>query len=101
MLEKAPNKICKELINSLNNENYLYYIKTRNIIFYDIELQKKLVQNSKKIIIKINDKDPFDYIEEFTFNIYKNKHTQYTINFRQICGGVLGKYPFNSNILII
>ena len=23
ILEKAPNKICKELINSLNNENYL------------------------------------------------------------------------------
>ena len=33
ILEKASNKICKELINSLNNEKYLYYIETRNIFF--------------------------------------------------------------------
>ena len=81
-----------------NGKNYLEYIVKQNLIgFYDKELQKKINQNSNKKIIKINEKDPFDYIEQFAGNIYKNKHAQYTINLKQICVGVMGKYPFNNN----
>ena len=79
-----------------NEKYYLYYLVTGNYIFYDKDLQNKIILGHKKIIIKINDKDPFDYIEEFAGNIYKNKHAQYTLNFMQVCGGKLGKYPFNS-----
>ena len=82
-----------------NGINYLYYVLNGNMNFYDNQTQQNVFANKDKKIKKINNKDPFDYIEEFTGNIYKNKHAQYTINFRQVCGGYLGKYPFNSSTL--
>ena len=81
-------------IKNENNSFYLYYTINNRIGFYKDNLKNKIIENSNKIIESINEKNPFDYIENFGKNVYKSRHAQYNLKFSQITLGNLARHPF-------
>ena len=81
-----------------NNINYLFLdINPDN--YLNIPFDKKLISNIKKNkkykIIKINEQDPYDYIQNFGKKIFKSDHAQYTYNINKyIRYGNFSDYPF-------
>jgi hypothetical protein len=86
-----------------NNINYLFLdINPDN--YLNIPFDKKLISNIKKNkkykIIKINEQDPYDYIQNFGKKIFKSDHAQYTYNINKyIRYGNFSDYPFLKNDL--
>ena len=87
------HKNINYLFLDINTDNYL------NIPF-DNKLISNINKNKKYKIIKINEQDPFDYIENFGKKIFKSEHAQYTYNINKYirCGN-FSDYPFLKNDL--
>ena len=87
------HKNINYLFLDINTDNYL------NIPF-DNKLISNINKNKKYKIVKINEQDPFDYIENFGKKIFKSEHAQYTYNINKYirCGN-FSDYPFLKNDL--
>ena len=67
--------------------------------FFPQELIDQINEFKNYLIIKINGKEPFDYIQNFGMQILKDKHAQFTYNFKIFNANKFDIYPFSKEDL--
>ncbi len=78
----------KYILKTKNNKNYLYI--SNNTIdcnsHYSNEICNKFSQNKDKYIKTINNKNPFDFIEQFgRYQRLKSSHANFIFNYETFC----------------
>ena len=75
----------KFVIKKYNGEQRVFIAKNEYFNLFDENIQKSVNSNLNIPLKKINDIDPFDYIQNFNkFSLTKNPHAQFTYNMRII-----------------
>ena len=75
----------KFVIKKYNGEQRVFIAKNKFFNLFDENIQKLVNSNLNIPLKKINDIDPFDYIQNFNkFSLTKNPHAQFTYNMRII-----------------
>jgi hypothetical protein len=83
-----------------NNSNKLYAEPLEmSKKFFPQELIEQINEFKNYSIIKINEKEPFDYIQNFGMQILKDKHAQFTYNFKIFNANKFDIYPFSKEDL--
>jgi hypothetical protein len=83
-----------------NNTNKLYAEPLEmSKKFFPQELIEQINEFKNYSIIKINEKEPFDYIQNFGMQILKDKHAQFTYNFKIFNANKFDIYPFSKEDL--
>ncbi len=87
-------------ILTINNTNKLYAepLEMSKKIFPQ-ELIDQINEFKNYSIIKINGKEPFDYIQNFGMQVLKDKHAQFTYNFKIFNANDFDIYPFSKKDL--
>ena len=86
-------------VSTENNETYLKY-SSINPIINEYPNKNDIKKCEGKKIIKISNKDPFDYIQDFGKNyILREPHGQFSLNLRLTAKGTLATYPFDEESL--
>jgi hypothetical protein len=87
----------KYYTKTINNTNYLFckLIKSPER-YFNTSLIKEINENLKYPIKRINDKDPFDFVQTFgRYQQFKSEHAQFTVNInRFVVEGQFHTYPF-------
>ena len=87
-------------IRTKNNTNKLYAEPLEmSKKFFPQELIDQINEFKNYSIIKINGKEPFDYIQNFGMQILKDKHAQFTYNFKIFNANKFDIYPFSKEDL--
>ena len=88
------------IIKNENNEINLYINESKYIDFFtDVSLIDNIKKNKNKKIKKINDKNPFDYIQNFIGPIFKDNNTQFSFNLKYIEQSSFGYFIFEKGFL--
>ena len=75
----------KYYVISKNDNNYLYLkLYEEGKKFFSQDLINEIIEKQDYKIIKINNQEPFDYIQNFGYKLLKDEHAQFTFNLNKI-----------------